>query len=417
MHRAAAIVLLFLFLGFGLRFERLGVRPVQVSLVFSLNGFDWRRMMAAKPGPQTSAAIQALSSPQAPSPTGSPSLAEAPSLTEERARANTPPAPDATANGNANSNEASANPDKPSLPVSLDIAQISRDGTSVFAGKSAPFAEVTVFDGKTEVATVTALANGDWSVATEHKFANPEPEINLKAAAHSEKNSAQQAHSGATPSTSEKSISGAQSGAIATAAASPAAQLMKEFEGVVATAREEAKVATAREEASHEKNDIGGKVAAPETSSLQPTAVIASSTPPVQANVEAHPPAQVKSDTAQSPTVTTAVPITFVYNEPTLTSDGQGAARLLLEYVKLKRFGTIALSGHADERGSQAYNMELSRQRLVTIERVLRDGGYHGQIDLVPKGSSEPFSGVVRSRFQREDLLQLDRRVELRVAK
>ena len=120
----------------------------------------------------------------------------------------------------------------------------------------------------------------------------------------------------------------------------------------------------------------------------------------------------------RSPQANSSGPIvSFVYNEPTLTSDGRGAAQLLLEYVRLKRFGAIALSGHADERGSQTYNMELSRQRLVTIERVLRDGGYQGQIDLVPKGSSEPFTGVVRSRFQREELLQLDRRVELRVAK
>ena len=89
----------------------------------------------------------------------------------------------------------------------------------------------------------------------------------------------------------------------------------------------------------------------------------------------------------------------------------------MLEYVNLKRFGTIALSGHADERGSHAYNVELSRQRLLTIEHVLRDGGYKGRIELLPKGSSEPFTGIVRSQFAREELMQLDRRVELRVAK
>lgn len=400
MHRAAAIVLLFLFLAFGLRFERLGVRPVQVSLAVDLHALDWRRLTPYKFGAQAPAEMQTQSSTQPPSPADGTAAATAPGTQ--------------VANANPNPNDASANPDKLDLPVSLDIAQISRDGTSVFAGKSAPFAQVTVLDGTTEVASVTALANGDWSVATEHKFANADPQIHLKAAEHSEKNSGQQANSSVpgSPPVSKESKSGgqtdAQSGAIAGGAASPTAQLMKEFEGVVATAREEAK---------RQKNDIAAKEPARDTSSSPPPAVVASTNSPAKANLATLVPPPVTSNTAQSPTVTTAVPITFVYNEPTLTSDGQGAARLLLEYVKLKRFGTIALSGHADERGSQAYNMELSRQRLVTIERVLRDGGYQGQIDLVPKGSSEPFTGVVRSRFQREDLLQLDRRVELRVAK
>ncbi len=38
-----------------------------------------------------------------------------------------------------------------------------------------------------------------------------------------------------------------------------------------------------------------------------------------------------------------------------------------------------------------------------------------GELDLVPKGKSEPFSGVDRSKFSGEALYQLDRRVELRV--
>ena len=61
--------------------------------------------------------------------------------------------------------------------------------------------------------------------------------------------------------------------------------------------------------------------------------------------------------------------------------------------------------------------MELSRQRLDTIERFLRDGGYEGKIDLLPKGASEPFAGVDRTQYTHEHLMQLDRRVELREAR
>jgi outer membrane protein OmpA-like peptidoglycan-associated protein len=113
---------------------------------------------------------------------------------------------------------------------------------------------------------------------------------------------------------------------------------------------------------------------------------------------------------------TTPVPMTFVYNEATLTPEGREAARLLLEYLTLKKFGSVTLTGHADERGLPDYNMELSRQRLISIEHLLRDGGYQGKLDLLPKGATEPFMGVDRSRYPREELLQLDRRVELRVA-
>jgi len=109
--------------------------------------------------------------------------------------------------------------------------------------------------------------------------------------------------------------------------------------------------------------------------------------------------------------------MTFVYDEATLTPEGRRATRLLLEYLILKKFSTVSLSGHADERGSPDYNMDLSRQRLDTVLRLLRDGGYQGKIDLLPKGATEPFRGVDRTRYPREELMQLDRRVELRVAK
>jgi outer membrane protein OmpA-like peptidoglycan-associated protein len=89
----------------------------------------------------------------------------------------------------------------------------------------------------------------------------------------------------------------------------------------------------------------------------------------------------------------------------------------LLEYLQLKRFPKVKLTGHADERGTDALNLALSAQRLQTVARFLRDGGYGGQLDLVPRGKTEPYMGVVRADFSQEDLWQLDRRVELMVAR
>jgi outer membrane protein OmpA-like peptidoglycan-associated protein len=279
---------------------------------------------------------------------------------------------------------------KPGQGATLTIARISSDGPSVFGGTAAPFAPVTVLDGATPVATATANANGDWSLVTEYKFANTDPKIGLQVGDTSEKSKsvAAQVPDSAVPSTA----------AAVSDQTPPAVQLLKKFEGVVAAAREEAK-----------------QGATPSPANKGPADVSASIVPPVQTALDK--PANVSPSISSGPSLTTTtVPMTFVYNEASLTPEGRGAVRLLLEYLTLKKFGSVTLSGHADERGLPIYNMELSRQRLVTIEHFLRDGGYEGKLDLLPKGATEPFMGVDRSKFPYEQLMQLDRRVELRVA-
>lgn len=282
---------------------------------------------------------------------------------------------------------------KPGEGPTLTIARISPSGPSVFGGTAAPFAQVIVLDGTTAVDTATANANGDWSLVTEHKFANADPKITLRIADASEKNKLASAAPANSPPPS--------AGITLSDRAPPAAQLLKKFEGVVAAAREEAK-----------QRDVAGSVKEKASNGS------VSAEPAVPNVARAQPPAASDSLSSSSPPsmTTTLVPMTFVYNEATLTPEGQGAARLLLEYLTLKKFASVTLSGHADERGLPNYNMELSRQRLITIEHVLRDGGYQGKLDLLPKGASEPFTGIDRSRYPHEELMQLDRRVELRVA-
>ena len=279
----------------------------------------------------------------------------------------------------------SADPkDKIGQGAALNIARVSPNGPSVFAGTAAPFAQVTVLDNTTAVASTTANANGDWSLVTEYKFADTDPKISVRAADPSAKNTL--APPAMLDSTSPSTAAIADQ-------APPAVRLLKEFEGVVATAREEAKQ---RDAASSVKEGT-----ADEPASTEPSAQAAMGSP---------------SNSSRPSLTSTPVPMTFVYNEATLTPEGRKAARLLLEYLTLKKFGSVTLSGHADERGLPDYNMELSRQRLISIEHLLRDGGYQGKLDLLPKGATEPFKGVDRSRYPREELLQLDRRVELRVA-
>ena len=110
------------------------------------------------------------------------------------------------------------------------------------------------------------------------------------------------------------------------------------------------------------------------------------------------------------------MPITFVYNQSTLTTKGHKAAAQIAQYLIARRSKTALLSGHADERGSDLYNMQLSRARLQVVANYLREQGFSGQLELQAKGKSEPFAGVDRRSLSREQAFELDRRVELRVA-
>lgn len=110
-------------------------------------------------------------------------------------------------------------------------------------------------------------------------------------------------------------------------------------------------------------------------------------------------------------------PITFPYDEASVTAAGRRQAAALSDFLRQRKLDVVTLSGHADERGSDEYNMQLSRNRLESVARFLRDTGYAGKLVLLPKGKTEPVTGVDRGKLSKEDAFQLDRRVELRLAR
>lgn len=285
--------------------------------------------------------------------------------------------------------------------VKLDLAEVSTSGaTSVFAGRAAPGSSVTVFEGDVAVATAKANDNGDWSLATDHKFAGPDPKFSLRSGTFkiASETSTEDKGSHAKPAAalpSQTAVSDA-----AQRGTSPSLALLKNFENVVASAREEA--------AAQAQTGSSATATAPPPASQNSGAV-----PEVQA-LASTPPEVASSEHPQSATI--PVPMTFVFDEATLTSDGEKTAKLLLDYVQLKKFKSISLTGHADERGTAEYNMDLSRKRLDTVAAFLRNGGYDGELKLIPEGATQPFTGIDRSKFSRDDLMQLDRRVELRNA-
>jgi outer membrane protein OmpA-like peptidoglycan-associated protein len=254
-----------------------------------------------------------------------------------------------------------ADPSKPSF----DIVRLDPDSFSVFAGKAMPNSTVTVLANGQPIATAKASETGDWSVVVEHPFAAGEHQLTV---------TAKLADQGTLVQGQSVSMAVAKGAAPRVVQAPPAAK------------KETPSVASA------------GKAAAPTSAKavaeLERMVVSARSGTPSEA-------------------VSLPVPITFVYNEPTFTVEGVKAAGLLAEYLRLRKLDAVVLSGHADERGSDQYNMELSWQRLESVARYLRDNGYTGKLQLLPKGKTEPYTGVDRNHLPKEQVFQLDRRVEL----
>lgn len=289
---------------------------------------------------------------------------------------------------------------KVGLPASaFDVARISHDGPSVFAGHAAPFQTLTLMENGKPVATVTADANGDWVLMTEHRFGRGDPQISLKVGAMLPK-----AETAVAPSIPQKSDE-EQLARADEVSPSPAAEVMRRFERLVSAAREEAK----RKEVNYGSPSENAQASIAEKAKR----TTSGTEPRPQLHAKAKPHIPMATPVVTEPAAPIPVPVTFIYNEDTLTAEGRRAATLLLEYLNIKNFSTVTLTGHADERGTHEYNLELSRQRLNSIAGFLRDGGFKGELELVPKGETAPFSAVDRTLYPSDDLWQLDRRVEL----
>jgi outer membrane protein OmpA-like peptidoglycan-associated protein len=311
---------------------------------------------------------------------------------------------------------------------SFDVARIDPNGTSVFAGRAAPGANVTIVGDGQELGTAQADENGEWTFATEHQFANADPKLALvvKSPAEAAKEAADRTK---VASAEQRETAPGKTPEGRPSAKAVTKNLMKNLEGMVEAARSApqptAPDATGKQAAAPQ--------AAPSTSppAGSPPAAASRSAGP-QDSATAKPPATLpakqgapstevaaaplppQADPAQNRTVV-PVPITFVFNEASFTDSGKKAAGLLLEYLRLKQFKSVSLTGHADERGTEDLNMDLSRERLETVSHFLKEGGFKGELDLEPKGETEPFKGVDRSQYGKEDLFQLDRRVELEI--
>ncbi len=82
--------------------------------------------------------------------------------------------------------------------------------------------------------------------------------------------------------------------------------------------------------------------------------------------------------------------VRFGYNEFNLPSDTQAALTKYAECIK-KQSLRMTLEGHADERGTEEFNMVLSQKRAASVRKYLVDLGVSGgALDTVGFGENKP---------------------------
>ena len=79
----------------------------------------------------------------------------------------------------------------------------------------------------------------------------------------------------------------------------------------------------------------------------------------------------------------------FGFNEATLTEDMRKELTDLVPCLKAKN--KVTIEGHADERGTEEYNLALGDRRARTVQKYLETLGLTStQVDVISKGELEP---------------------------
>ncbi|MCI4665249.1 MAG: OmpA family protein [Neomegalonema sp.] len=112
-----------------------------------------------------------------------------------------------------------------------------------------------------------------------------------------------------------------------------------------------------------------------------------------------------------------AVPIRFATDSSEIAGKAGRDVEILYRCLSETRIQRLVLVGHTDIRGSDAYNLELSRRRAESVRSALRRLGLPARVtvEVVAMGKREPFKASDRGRYSLEEQWRLDRRVELRI--
>jgi outer membrane protein OmpA-like peptidoglycan-associated protein len=108
-----------------------------------------------------------------------------------------------------------------------------------------------------------------------------------------------------------------------------------------------------------------------------------------------------------------ALPVEFAPNSAVFTPKGREAAEDMASILVNEKPVAITLVGHTDPRGSPDANVLLSKRRAQALAAYLSRRKIAAQITVEGRGSAEPYVPDDPSAYTREQIYQLDRRVEL----
>ncbi len=290
--------------------------------------------------------------------------------------------------------------------LAFDVARVDPAGTSVFAGRGEAGKVVSLMADGRIIGTTKINAGGTWLLVLDHKFAKPDPNLSLAYAAPRAKPVVRQPP--APDRLDQHDVAGLADDPRSVREVN--ARMMSNLQSLVDRATQQTRKQT------------GARQRPPGVVATTPSQTSTSDRPGERVTARQ----QVAATGTDKTTLPAAsklstrpgaapvpVPIQFVYRTSQFTPDGMKAARLVLNYLIASQFESVTLTGHADDRGPPEYNHALSHDRLLAVEAFLRRGGYKGRLHLIPKGESQPYRNVDRSKFTTSELHQLDRRVEL----
>ncbi|MGQ0506876.1 MAG: OmpA family protein [Myxococcaceae bacterium] len=102
-------------------------------------------------------------------------------------------------------------------------------------------------------------------------------------------------------------------------------------------------------------------------------------------------------------------PIRFGFNDVLLTGEARGQLEGIADCMKKQGF-KLSLEGHADERGTEEYNLQLSNKRAAAVKKYLADLGVQvAKLDAVGYGENRPVASGAN-----EDAWAANRRVEFK---
>ena len=108
---------------------------------------------------------------------------------------------------------------------------------------------------------------------------------------------------------------------------------------------------------------------------------------------------------------TLAEKVFFDYDQSTLSDEARTALDRKLAVLKANAGLRLRISGHADERGSDEYNIALGQRRAVAVKRYMMDQGIDGgRLDVVSFGEEQP-----AAQGGTEQAFALNRRAEFEI--